>query len=98
MSITSRTTVELSDAELRAMVRAAIARIDTPALHPLRGEEFADVPARAAASDEGVHLHASHGRLPVRGGGPGTDGEDGACVIEPAVRCTHCGYCLCYGH
>jgi len=78
--------------------KAAIARIDAPALHPLRGEGFADVAARAAASYEGVHLHASHGRLPVRGGGPGTDGEDGACVIEPAVRCTHCGYCQSYGH
>lgn len=98
MSITSRTTVELSDAELRAMVRAAIARIDTPALHPLRGEELGDVPARGAASYEGLHLHASHGRLPVRGGGPGTDGEDGACLIEPTVRCTHCGYCQSYGH
>ena len=20
-------------------------------------------------------------------------GADGACLIEPAVRCTHCGYC-----
>lgn len=98
MSITSRTTVELSDAELRAMVRAAIAKIDTPDLHPLRGEGIGDVPARGAALHEGLHLHASHGRLPVRGGGPGTDGEDGACVIEPAVRCAHCGYCQSYGH
>jgi len=24
--------------------------------------------------------------------------ESGACVIEPAVRCSHCGYCLSYGH
>jgi hypothetical protein len=23
---------------------------------------------------------------------------DGACLIEPAVRCTHCGYCQSYGH
>jgi len=26
-------------------------------------------------------------------------GDDtGACVIEPSVRCNHCGYCLSYGH
>ena len=23
---------------------------------------------------------------------------DGACLIEPTVRCNHCGYCLSYGH
>jgi hypothetical protein len=32
-------------------------------------------------------------RLPL----PSGDGE-GACLIEPAVRCTHCGYCLSLGH
>ena len=24
--------------------------------------------------------------------------EDGPCIIEPAVACTHCGYCKSYGH
>ncbi len=39
--------------------------------------------------------HASFVRLPlVRGG----DDESGACLIEPAVRCNHCGYCQSYGH
>jgi hypothetical protein len=38
--------------------------------------------------------HASHALLPLARGGD----EDGACLIEPAVRCTHCGYCLSYGH
>jgi hypothetical protein len=23
---------------------------------------------------------------------------DGPCIIEPAVMCTHCGYCKSYGH
>ena len=23
---------------------------------------------------------------------------DGSCLIEPAVRCNHCGYCQSYGH
>ena len=37
--------------------------------------------------------HVSHLRLPlVRGD------DDGACLIEPAVRCNHCGFCLSYGH
>jgi hypothetical protein len=24
--------------------------------------------------------------------------DDGSCVIEPSVRCTHCNYCKSYGH
>jgi hypothetical protein len=24
--------------------------------------------------------------------------DDGACLIEPAVRCNQCGYCECHGH
>jgi hypothetical protein len=38
--------------------------------------------------------HASFARLPLARGGDG----DGACLIEPSVRCNHCGYCLSYGH
>jgi hypothetical protein len=37
--------------------------------------------------------HPSHGLLPLAPGG-----NDGACVIEPAVRCVHCGYCQSFGH
>ena len=35
--------------------------------------------------------HASHYRylLPAAGG---------ACLIEPAVQCNHCGYCESHGH
>lgn len=35
--------------------------------------------------------HASHGQFDVPSG---TD----ACIIEPSVPCTHCGYCKSYGH
>ncbi len=38
--------------------------------------------------------HPSHGLLPLRRGSD----LDGACLIEPTVRCNHCGYCLSYGH
>jgi len=27
-----------------------------------------------------------------------TPSADGSCVIEPSVRCNHCGYCLSHGH
>lgn len=38
--------------------------------------------------------HASHLRFPLARGAD----DDGACIIEPAVRCNHCGYCQSLGH
>lgn len=70
----------MTDDELRALVRDAIAR------RTAAGEAQPAHPAPVA--------HASHALLPLARGGDG----DGACLIEPAVRCSHCGYCLSYGH
>ena len=60
-----------------------------------------DVIARRTRPGPGVdsdvdlpRSHASHLLLPLARGGDG----DGACLIEPTVRCNHCGYCLSYGH
>lgn len=75
--------MDLSDEALRELVRDAIAR------HAGRGDRDAEPNAAAA-----FRLHASHGLLPLARGGDG----DGACLIEPAVRCNHCGYCQSYGH
>ena len=38
--------------------------------------------------------HPSHSLFAVPAGGD----TDGPCIIEPAVQCTHCGYCKSYGH
>jgi len=38
--------------------------------------------------------HAAFIRLPLVRGGD----DDGACLIEPTVRCNHCGYCQSFGH
>lgn len=38
--------------------------------------------------------HASHERFVITR--PNT--ESSTCVIEPALPCTHCGYCLSLGH
>ena len=73
----------ISEQELRSLVRDAIARRAAHAAEP-----------DAAAAPSGFRGHASHGLLPLARGGDG----DGACLIEPAVRCNHCGYCLSYGH
>jgi hypothetical protein len=72
----------MTEQELRALVREAIARhtgaTGAPSDQPL-------VPFRA---------HPSHGLLPVTDGAS----ADGPCIIEPAVPCNHCGYCKSYGH
>jgi hypothetical protein len=70
--------MEISDQELRAMVRDAIARHGHP--------RVAEPP-----SFDAVRAHSSHGVL--TGGDP-----EGRCLIEPAVRCNHCGYCQSMGH
>jgi hypothetical protein len=73
--------MEISDQDLRAMVRDAIAR---------HGSHTAP----ESAAPDACRGHASHGLLPlVTGGDP-----DGQCLIEPAVRCCHCGYCQSMGH
>jgi hypothetical protein len=77
----------MNDRELREMVRESIAR------H--LGSETVRATATDTAGGGATHesAHASHQRLPLASGD-----EDGACVIEPSVRCNHCGYCLSFGH
>ena len=67
------------------MIRASIARHLGD--ETVRDSSFGS-PARA-------HAHASHALLPLHRGG---DEDEGVCLIEPAVRCNNCGYCLSYGH
>jgi len=73
--------MDLSDAELRALVREAI-------------QAQTRAPGAPGGLQESSRAHASHGMLPLARGGDG----DGACLIEPSVRCNHCGYCLSLGH
>ena len=85
--------MDISDQELRALVRDAIARHDRGAgLSPdPSGPGSRSMPGTPSVFDR---THASHGRLPLADGSAG----DGLCVIEPAVRCNHCGYCQSLGH
>jgi hypothetical protein len=76
----------MNEQELREMVRESIAR-------RLGSGQTTTVRPAATMHEGGWGLHASHLRLPLVSGD-----EDGACVIEPSVRCNHCGYCLSLGH
>jgi hypothetical protein len=77
--------MEISDQDLRALVRDAIAR-------------HSRLPASAADSSRPLALErheASHGRFLLT---TGSADDDGRCLIEPSVRCNHCGYCQSLGH
>jgi len=78
--------MEISEPELRAMIRDAIAR------HSGSAEAHAVEPLQRPNAGGTVGSHASHGRFLVVPSG------DGECIIEPSVRCNHCGYCQSLGH
>ena len=72
--------MEISEQELRELVRDAIARhTEQPTVSRVGGPLL-------------LEAHSSHARFALAPTG------DGQCVIERAVRCTHCGYCQSYGH
>jgi hypothetical protein len=87
--------MSISEQDLRAMIREAIARHSggaaaAPAASPVAPDLL---PVRAGEGPSlSLHLHSSHGLFVVAGA------PDGECVIEPAHRCDHCGYCKSLGH
>jgi hypothetical protein len=91
----------MTDQELRAMVRDAVARELaarelSPGARP--SGSAAGVPGPAAATFASVPLalvrqHPSHVMFALTAGAE----VDGQCLIEPAVACNHCGYCKSYG-
>jgi hypothetical protein len=81
----------MNEEDLRAMVRDSIARqLGSPSTAaPLKRGATYDPDDATYAS-----RHAAFVRLPLLSGGD----DDGACLIEPTVRCNHCGYCQSFGH
>jgi hypothetical protein len=73
----------MNEEAVRAVVRDVLARH----LAGARAET-------AARSGVPLSWHSSHARYRVLSG----EESDGPCLIEPAVRCTHCGYCQSHGH
>jgi hypothetical protein len=81
----------MNDDELRSLIRAAVQR-------HLGG---------SASAPESAFAHAQPGELRLDGPPvPMAFGQyrleraadDTMCIIEPAVRCNHCGFCKCHGH
>ena len=88
----------MTDQELRAMVRDAIARASA---RPSTGSGRAVSDSLTLSSSKGepdperdFRANVAFAVLPLTRGGDG----DGPCLIEPGVRCTHCGFCVSFGH
>ena len=80
----------MNEQEVRALVREAIER------HLGRPDEQSGGRGHQPYSSLLSPLpFSSHILLNVL---PGSEVDDGMCVIEPAVRCNHCGFCQSYGH
>ena len=80
----------MTDHELRALVRDAVARHFTGAAAPEARTSHFEL--RTSGSEAMPAAHASHAMyLTLVNVGD-------ACVIEPGVTCNHCGYCKSHGH
>ncbi len=79
----------MNEHDLRSLVREAVER------HLGRPQSATKDAPRARLESRLETSHASHIILNVL---PGSDVDDGLCVIEPSVRCNHCGFCQSYGH
>ena len=80
----------MNDDDLRALVRAAIQR-HLSVQPPLRSA-FAPPEAEALRRIEPA-VAISFGQYKLE-----RAADDTMCIIEPVVRCNHCGYCKCHGH
>ncbi len=73
----------MDEQALRSLIREAVERHLGPR-----------APSASRALITGQARHPSHDRFNVLSGGD----IEGPCLIEPAVSCNHCGYCLSHGH
>ena len=79
----------MTEQELRALIRQAIARTGA-------GPSDGQRPRPASPASVGAPLTGAHGSHALFTLPPGD--ADGRCMIEPGVACNHCGYCKSYGH
>ena len=77
----------MNEDDLRALVRAAIQR--HLSLAPGGTEESIRLKADATGAATGMSMSFAQYSL---------ERTDTMCIIEPSVRCNHCGFCKCHGH
>jgi hypothetical protein len=78
----------MTDDEIRSLIRVAIEKhMGTPANVQSGSGRTASAPPQPPP------LSISFSRYAL----PRAE-DDTMCIIEPAVKCNHCGYCQCHGH
>jgi hypothetical protein len=75
----------VNEEELRALIRVAIQKH----MHSRSAEAPQELPERRRTTPESI----SFGQYQLE-----RAPDDTMCLIEPAVRCNHCGFCKCHGH
>lgn len=86
----------MNEQEVRALVREAIERhLGRPDAGTRGKGQGVNITGTRNAYPLPLIPHPSHIILGVL---PGGAIDDGMCLIEPAVRCNHCGFCQSYGH
>ena len=79
----------MTEDDLRALVRQAVTR-HLAADSAAAGAPNPGMPSPGAPAPG---VHPSFGRYLLRP----EPGHDGTCLIEPAVKCNHCGFCQSHG-
>lgn len=74
----------MNDAELRSLIRAAVQRHIASSNEPVSTKLAMVQESEVGMAFGQYHLERAAG--------------DTMCLIEPAVRCNHCGFCKCHGH
>ena len=75
----------MNEDELRGLIRHAIQK------H--LGEGVSSTPGPKSPVPSPHHVSISFGQYQLE-----RAQDDTMCLIEPAVRCNHCGFCKCHGH
>ena len=92
----------MDEQQVRALVREALARhlggrvetASTPRAVGAIGAGGASCQSPAYDPPAAWKAHLSHGRFVFLA----PTEPDAPCVVEPQVRCHHCGFCQSYGH
>jgi len=81
----------MNDEELRALIRQAVQRhLGSSASAPVHASELRRDAAFGRADNV---VSISFAQYPIE-----RQADDTMCIIEPAGRCNHCGFCKCHGH
>jgi hypothetical protein len=85
----------MDEQQVRELVREALARhLGTPPTGAAFGVGRDGSPSRPSPDPAAFKTHLSHGRFVFLAPAE----PDSPCIVEPQVRCHHCGFCQSYGH